>query len=818
MIRTMDKNRVSGKSTDDNNRIIYYLIITAVAVLLIAAPFFRGLYFRENYLPSTVYISGIFIVYILYKLYKRDYGIYKSYLDIAVFLLPFVYLLSFMFSENPMDAFDAVLKYAAYYMIYKIVSDLCHDDKYRNDMKYIILLALFIMAAASLMNALGFVDIKGSMVGKRVYGPYQYTNATASALGAGIFLALGSLLNSSNTLEKVFYNMVLSIMFPVFILALSRGAYIIFAALAIINVIIVDARKRVLYIYSLLALAVSNGLFLLKYFEMENPGGSLAYLLIAIMAYSAFQVLYNKVFLNKFDKIGVKSVNKVLIAILGVSIAIVFILLTFRMPSEYKIAHPEGEASSWKMALLKADDIMPGKEYTLQLNVKSNASTKNTYRIAISSINDNDGQSNIVDERGSLNSGYEKLSIQFVTQSDTESIEIRLYNYEENSFTTYNDISILDSAGKIIKKYEKYRYIPEGLANRLSDINFETTNASARVYYVKDGFRIFRDNFLIGTGGGGWKSLYRKYQSFAYNSTEAHNFYLQYAIETGIIGLTVLLAIYFFIGKLAFNSLFKLKNYKELPLYIALLMLMGHAILDFDLSLTALAILFWSIVGLAVSDNKQIFKGKSENISIASFILITSIGVLFLSSSMYYGLRMGNKASSLISSNIEESIKTYETAMKRDPFNMNYHMDYMQIMYSQYTNKKDKACLDKMQMSIDRVIKSGLYDMNYSPIIVNILTSIGDFSKASKIADEIVANNPMIEDAYGFKLSVNYQIARYYFNNNKEKAIPYLKEIIETEQQFKVNNEKAVTPIKAPKGMADIIKSADKMIELTEKK
>jgi len=803
---------------EDYTNIINYIFILLISVFLIVIPFYRGLYFRENYIPSVIYISGIFIIYILYKLVKKDYKLINSYLDIAVLLMPVTYFISFFFSVNAKDAFDAVMKYTAYFMVYKIVSDLCRENKYKKVFEYTIIAALFAMAAACLMSAFGYVDIKGAMVGERIYGLYQYANATASALGAAIFMALGFSLNGNKIYEKVINNLVLATVFPVFILTLSRGAYIIFAALAVINIILLDARKRVQYVYSMVVLAAANGMFLFKYFGAENAGDSAVYFIGGVVAFLAFQLFYEKLLLKYIDRISIKAVNMVLISILIGSVISGIVLFGVKVPIEYKIEHISGEEKSWKGEILPIRNIMSNKEYTIQFLAKSNVESDIACRVIVASVNEVGEQVTIIDYYNSVGNELEQISHKFTTKSDTKSIMLKLYNYEANSYTIYKDIQVSDSEGNIVKRFDKLKYLPATLANRLADINLETHGASTRIYYFKDGMKIFKDNFLIGAGGGGWKSLYRKYQSLPYDSAEAHNFYLQYAIETGIIGILILLSIYFLVIKEVYISIFINRKNEHIPLNFAMFMLMGHAVLDFDLSLTALAFLFWIIVGMAGANDKQISDKLSANIVMRSLLSIITILVLFLSTLTYLGIKDGIKAVSLIKKDVESSIKLYESAMKKDPYNMNYQMDYMQIMYNQYVDKKDTSFLKKMQDSLSKVLESDIYDMKYGPIVVNIFTSTGDFDKAIEFTDKLVSSNPMISDAYMFKVNVNYQIANYYLSGKqKDKALPYLKNIIEAEKQFNEANERAAEPMKVPEKMDEMIKFSNDLVGVAVK-
>ena len=646
-------------------------------------------------------------------------------------------------------------------------------------------------------------------MGKRLYGLYQYPNATASAMGAAIFLSLGLSLNSSKLYEKLFYCLVMAATFPVLILTLSRGAYVVFAVIAIANLIILEARRRVQYVYSMVMLTAANGVFLFQYFGTEKSGNLAGYLLIGAVVYFSAQILYEKVIAKKISTISTKAVNIVLLVLLAVTVLFAAVLFSVKTPMEYTIEHASGEAKSWKNKGLLITDLAPDSKYTVKLYVKSTMSSEYSYGVTVDSVNGNGERSNIISQFAPAGEGYKPVSYDFTTKADTKDIILILYNYEENSSTTYKDIRVLDSDGNIVKKFEKFKYLPETIANRLMDISLETENVSARVYYVKDGLKILKDNILLGTGGGGWKSLYRKYQSLPYDSNEAHNFYLQYAIETGIIGILALLAIYYLFISRSIKAVFKQKRYEQIPYYFSLIMMMGHAFMDFDLSLTAYAILFWTIMGIAGKTDQESIEWKSNKRILNIVVLAVAVAVVVISSSIYSGMINGREAASLMAKDVNKSIDLYKSAMKKDPFNNNYYMDYMQIMYSNYKKNQDVDSLGEMQNSIDKVLKTDVYDIQQTTVITRLLLGTGDIDRALAIVDRIIESNPMVGEIYLYKMDINYEVAKYLFSTKQHKqALPFLNKILEAESQFNIASQRAVKPMKMPDKMDDLVKVA----------
>lgn len=63
------------------------------------------------------------------------------------------------------------------------------------------------------------------------------------------------------------------------------------------------------------------------------------------------------------------------------------------------------------------------------------------------------------------------------------------------------------------------------MVTRLENINFQQHSVLERITFYKDAMKVVKDYPIIGTGGGGWSSLYEQYQNNPYISRQVHNFF-----------------------------------------------------------------------------------------------------------------------------------------------------------------------------------------------------------------------------------------------------------------------------------------------------
>ena len=120
-------------------------------------------------------------------------------------------------------------------------------------------------------------------------------------------------------------------------------------------------------------------------------------------------------------------------------------------------------------------------------------------------------------------------------------------------------------------------------------------NATERMYFFQDAMKMFTERPLIGWGGGGWQEAYRAYQSYFYNSNQVHGHYFQIMVEVGILGILVMLGIwvsFLYIGHKLYHGAKENTSTRFLLLTItmAAVSIGLHAVIDFDLSLSALAL------------------------------------------------------------------------------------------------------------------------------------------------------------------------------------------------------------------------------------
>jgi len=517
------------------------------------------------------------------------------------------------------------------------------------------------------------------------------------------------------------------------------------------------------------------------------------------------------------DRINSRFLSISVVAALVVITLISSVAISYKVPITYNIMHKGDEESSWKVQSLTVKDLIPGTKYKLSFDVKSNMQTNYSYLAIVSSKEADKSDVKLASVNGSVEESYTPVDLDFITPDNVNTVTVALYNREPESYTMYRNIKITDEWGSIVKQFKQYKFIPKVVADRLTDISFSTRNLTERFIFNKDGMKVFSDYFLVGAGGGGWKNIYNKYQSYPYNTKEAHNFYVQMLVETGILGAIAFGFILFMIGKGLYNVIKSDRNDSIIYAFMAALVLLVHSYFDFDLSLSAITFLLWIIIGLIGARSSKKLKMPKENFA-KGFASVAAIVVLMTSLSIYMGMLNGRTATSLINSDTNKSVKLYEKAMSQDRFNAAYRMDYAQVMNAMYQNTKNQLYLDNMYNAIDETIKSEGYKFEYVNVIIQLMMRNGRLEEASEIANKLVDYRPMDQNAYLLDISTNYAIAKEYFDSNQHvKATPYLKSIIIASDKLEAAKERSLEPIVVADKIGDMIEIANTWLEVAEK-
>ncbi|AJS60128.1 O-antigen ligase family protein [Paenibacillus sp. IHBB 10380] len=183
--------------------------------------------------------------------------------------------------------------------------------------------------------------------------------------------------------------------------------------------------------------------------------------------------------------------------------------------------------------------------------------------------------------------------------------------------------------------------------------NFGTVSARGIIY--RDAWRLVQQSPWIGQGGYTWRWSYPAIQSQPYVGSEVHNGYLDMLLNTGLLGIIIVMILLLAIG----TTLLK-NNRVLLPSYLVLVL---HSAVDFDWSYSLSWILLfwlmaWGVAARAMSDDYSepnvepiVYRHPRSRIIPVAMIglwLVTTVGLTTLALRGEMGARLYRQASHTI--------------------------------------------------------------------------------------------------------------------------------------------------------------------------
>jgi len=156
---------------------------------------------------------------------------------------------------------------------------------------------------------------------------------------------------------------------------------------------------------------------------------------------------------------------------------------------------------------------------------------------------------------------------------------------------------------------------------RFLDIGYDP-----RILVWKDCINIIRDFPLFGSGLGTFEYVYPLYKlnvTVAVDYNFAHNDYIQFIVETGVLGLVAIIsALYLFIKdtysymRTNLNNNDSFRYFVTLGAFTGVFSILAHSFVDFNLHIPSNAVYFTTLIGIIYAVNGRDYQNSSGTGSI----------------------------------------------------------------------------------------------------------------------------------------------------------------------------------------------------------
>lgn len=873
------------------NRLRIFLI-AALTVIIFYPPYLQGLYFEKHVLPTQIIIFTTFIVFLTYKWLKNDFKFFKTPIEYASLGFVIIYFISIFVAVHTRSAIIEWLKYCMYFAVFYMITDLADNLKTKLLFLWTIVISGVGVSIIGLDAALGgnlvgilnkffsLLGVQGNLFfglfeGNRIHSTLQYPNALASYLMAVFFVTIGLFMVYNQWWQKIILGSLSFILFTTFMLTQSRGAQLLFPVAVIILLIAAPKGSRIKTVTHVLLLAIPAGvisLFVSQHLSADTLNTKALLLLLIGLLTTALISIVVKFIGNFLQKINWKVyVGIISVCIIASAIALNQVINS-SVPAELSLLESEENKT---VSISKDVALKPNKEYILRFEAEGKMIEEKPYAFFVRVFNKNlnnilfYGSEQLLRENFPATTGPEKFDILFTTKEDTKLINVNFAIYHSGTGVTINNTSIIDAeTGKTVKNIIlKNKYNLDSIISRFQNIWLQQSLVSRAIFY-KDGFNIFKDRWFLGAGGGAWNYLYRQYQSYNYASSQAHNYPLQLGIETGFLGITVLIGL---VIVLIYNYVKykKVKSIKSLgiqeeelnvtsgflnsAIITSIASLFMHSVIDFDFAESSMLLLFWQLIALhnrefidkfklngekLIKKNTNIIRNKL-NINNKK-ILITGIAIsaviLYFSTSFFIASSFAKQSyENLQNDDIETAISKMEKAIMLDKYNEKYVIGYNPIPnrpdikvgladilfiknemlkeaqengedVSEYELNRFQKQFAKVASLLKNLEKKAKNNLSLTSDLASYCFKIGEIEKGINYLDSAISYFPFEPALWHSKINVHYQLMKEYFNKEDyEKAKEYLIKGLSVINEAKIINEKNMNPFTFSENTIDLL-------------
>lgn len=828
--RGVNSRTIAIKAAGNRAGVLRFIIFVVVILLLCAGPFCRGLYFARELLVVHLVSFALFVFWWIVKLWRKEYRFPTAPLDICLFALGLFYFTSTLWAINSREAAGEFLKVINYLVIYLLVFDLCqhlkiekilsfkeaeanYDQRINVPLTVQILLIVMVFSGAAVacggLAAVSGADIEGAFVWGRLFSSLQYANAAAIYFLASMYLAVGLMTASKNRYLKIFYMSSAILLFISIILTYSRSVWLLIPPLVLLFAAIVGRGNRLLLLLYF-AVIFSAGLpasFAAYHFFQE--GASLtAWALIAasVIAALLLTALVELYLFRLSPAVKVVIAGAVLFAFCIAG----FLWLQGELRSPLYLEQAEGQKAVEQYIEQVVSGVQGEKPYRLSLEVKAEGfSNKDvdeeyfTWKLAVLGIvadkfSNEYLTSDILEHRDSGIGEWQKREFAFKTPGNIRRLSIRLTSGYPGIKVTFRNVVLHGTGGDKPLRFYAHRILPAELYQRI--LLFRTDLAEEpRIAHYRDAWQIITDNPLWGYGGGAWNYLYPGYMTKHYWTSEPHNHYLKIWIEAGLFAFLA------FMGICVASTISFLRFIKRKPgstelrlaraaVYVAAISLLLHAAVDFSLSLGAVSLFLFTLLGVGRSlatweeakrpefDRKKLL---NQGVTIAGLIIsLLLVGCTF---SLWQGCRISEAAVLAYNKkNYPQAEALLYKAMKFDPQQaLNYSLlaDIYKSRAGVSTDRGEAVCLMTKALDLARQAwGKEPYNTTYNRKYGLILLNTGEVEAGLQRLKRNIELNPFNPDHYEQLAAALLAVAEYHLNADETKqAESFLRQVLELE-------------------------------------
>ncbi|UMZ74703.1 O-antigen ligase family protein [Natranaerofaba carboxydovora] len=350
--------------------------------------------------------------------------------------------------------------------------------------------------------------------------------------------------------------------------------------------------------------------------------------------------------------------------------------------------------------------------------------------------------------------------------------------------------------------------MPDAISGRIERIDFEETGFTTRIELMQVAWDITTDRPILGAGGGGWESLYFQYMDRDYTTTEVHSHLFQVGVETGIPGMLIFSTIWI---ALLYQMIMVLKHKKSeseeyikaTGVFVAAIALGGHSIVDFNLSLGAVAIYLWALFGLL----NHYYLDSTGSETVESFDVSPSVsfrlnklfpyvsmaaafGLVIYSLVVYNGFSAGRTAHAFLQQgDAQRALSSLNNATSNDHLNADHYMNLAELYKNIYEQNQEGRYIPMAIDNAERALELKPYHPTNLADHGSFMLSVGKIEEGldslKKSNEYYIHNyNSFLRYSNGLIFAAEHYMFNEDPNESTEKAHSKLQKAIDLRDEF----------------------------------
>ncbi|TVX89410.1 O-antigen ligase family protein [Paenibacillus agilis] len=322
--------------------------------------------------------------------------------------------------------------------------------------------------------------------------------------------------------------------------------------------------------------------------------------------------------------------------------------------------------------------------------------------------------------------------------------------------------------------------LPENIKVRFENINFEQHSVLERITFYKDSAKVIADYPLIGAGGGAWAALYEEYQNNPYTSRQAHSFFMQYAVEVGLIGFVLFMGILIYIYTQYIRSYIRASEEKRESYFLYFIIatsILVHSLMDFNMSYVFIGVLVFIALGAmtAAIDDKPLkrftWQPKKVRIVFSSIIGVLSL-TLLITASVFISAANGHAQAhetAQASNNFNEIIEPLDKALGIRPTHPDYVRFKTSLLVQVYQQTQDDAYFNEAKDLLLSTLEHEPSNRNLWNQLVSVYASKGMEKEIYDIFHQNKERYPWELDWYEEYMKISSRLGYVSLENEQEK-------------------------------------------------